>query len=233
MRSAIKILEYCAATDVQAQRMLYIIKSFLADVDKHSKSSVTSEQSELALPDAYIGDPEEVLQTRRQSLTSRRNHVPHQPPSTPIGGESSSDAMEYYPHVNADARRSTPHFQHMGTLVMRGERAAAANTVPRRMRIGRSHHRRTELALAKAARMETEPKFEEFDHDNATDFRPRLNSDDTKVYTRDYGSSMIPHGEQPAFQIHQSGGSFRAYPTPGTREPERAQFGRFLYIDKK
>jgi hypothetical protein len=236
MRSAIKIMDYCATADVQARRMLHILQSFLADVEKHLKSSVTSEQSELSLPDGYIGDPEEVLHTRRQSLTARRNHLHQQQPSTPIGGGSSSDAMEYYSHMETDARQSTVHVQNMGPLVMRGERVMSSSTsptVPRRSNIGRFHYRRTDLALAKA-----EQDFEEFDHDGSTDFQPGMDSDEIKVYSHGYSSVMMAHGEQPAFQVH-NGGNFRAYPTPGvssngSQESETAHFGgRFLYADEK
>ncbi|KAH6610736.1 fungal specific transcription factor domain-containing [Trichoderma cornu-damae] len=242
MRSALKIMDYCATADVQAQRMVYILKSFLADVEKHLKSSVTSEQPELALPDGYIGDPEEVLHTRRQSLTARRNHPQQQqPPSTPIGGRSSSDAMQFCPHMETDSRQSTVHVQNMGPLVVRGERgmsSAASPTMPRRSDAGRPHYRRTDMAPAKAEHMGAEQEFEEFDHDSSTDFLTSMGSDETKVYTHDYRSALMPRGEQPAFQVHHGGG-FRAYPTPGvssngSREPERAHFNRlFLYVDEK
>ncbi|KAL7950432.1 fungal-specific transcription factor domain-containing protein [Trichoderma barbatum] len=238
MRSAINIIEYCAVEDVQAQRMLYILKSFLADVEKHLKSSVTSEQSELPLPECHIGDPEEVLHTRRQSLTARRNHY-QQPPSTPIGGGSSSDTMEYYGHMETDARQSSYHIQSMGPLVMRGERAipsAASPTIPRCSTAPRSLYRRTDHTLVKSEHM-ADQEFEEFDHSPA-DFQSPMDSEETKVYTHDYSSAVMSHGGQPAFQVHHGGG-FRGYPTPSVlsnegRETEGAHFsGHFSYVDEK
>ncbi|KAL7939006.1 fungal-specific transcription factor domain-containing protein [Trichoderma chlorosporum] len=239
MKSTIKILEYCAVEDVQAQRMLYILKSFLADVENHSKSPLTSEQSELALPECHIGDPEEVLQTRRQSLTARRNHhQQHQQPSTPVGGGDSSDAMEYYSHMETDARQSTAHIQNMGPLVMRGERAMASSatnpTVPRRSNNPRSFYRRADLALVKS----DEQEFEEFDQISPVDFQSPMDSEETKIYTHDYNPAMMSHGEQSAFQVHHGGG-FRGYPAAGVspnerREAERAHFGgHYLYADEK
>jgi hypothetical protein len=226
--SAIKIMEYCAATNVQAQRMLYILQSFLADVGKHSKSPATSEQSELALPDAYIGDPEEVLHTRRQSLTARRSQ---QEPSTPIGGGSSSDIMEYYSHMETDTSQSAIDAQDMGPLVMRGERSMSSATdsaVPRRSSIGRHLYRRADLDLAKA-----ELSFEEFDHDGSVEYQQDMDSDEMKAYSHGYSSVMMTHGEQPAFQVHH-GGNFRAYNTPnmssaGSQDNGSAHFdGRYL-----
>ncbi|KAH0527899.1 hypothetical protein TsFJ059_002822 [Trichoderma semiorbis] len=244
MRSAINIMEYCAVVDVQAQRMLYILKSFLADVEKHLKSSVPNEQSELALPECHIGDPEEVLHTRRQSLTARRNHHHHHQPSTPIGGGSSSDAMEYYHHIETDARQSSIHIQSMGPLVMRGERGMPSSTttsptVPRRSNAPRSLYRRADLTLVKPGCMGIEQEFEEFDQISPADFQSPMDSEETKVYTHDYGSAMMSHGEQAAFQAHHSGGSFRGYSAPGVssnanRETERAHFGgHYLYVDEK
>lgn len=217
-------MDYCAATNVQAQRMLYILQSFLADVGKHSKSPASSEQSELALPDGYIGDPEEVLQTRRQSLTARRNQ---QEPSTPIGGGSSSDAMEYYSHMETDASPSVIDVQDMGPLVMRGERSMSSATnpaVPRRSSIGRSLYRRTELELAKA-----DLNFEEFDQDASAEYQQDMDSDEMKAYSHGYSSVMMHHGEQPAFQVPH-GGNFRTYTTPnmssaGHQEAGAAHFG--------
>jgi hypothetical protein len=225
--SAIKIMDYCATTDVQAQRMLYILQSFLADVGKHSKSPATSEQSELALPDAYIGDPEEVLHTRRQSLTARRNQ---QEPSTPIGGGSSSDVMEYYSHMETDASQSTIDAQDMGPLVMRGERSMSSATnpaVPRRSNIDRHIYRSANLDLARA-----ELNFEEFDHDGP-EYQQDMDSDEMKAYSHGYSSAMMSHGEQPAFQVHHSG-NFRAFNAPnmppaGSQEAGSAHFdGRYL-----
>ncbi|RFU81348.1 fungal specific transcription factor domain-containing [Trichoderma arundinaceum] len=232
MRSAINIMDYCATVDIQARRMLFILKSFLADVEKHLKSSVTNEQSELALRDGYIGNPEEVLHTRRQSLTARRNQPQQQPPSTPVGGGSSSEAMEYYSHMETDSRHSIVHVQNMGPLPVRGERtmpSPISPTVPRRSAVGLSHYRRTDLALAKAERLGIEQEFEEFDHDSSTDFHTSMDSDETKVYTHDYGSTVMPHGEQPAFQVHH-GGIYRTYSAPGVSSngiqgPERVRFG--------
>lgn len=222
-------MDYCATTNVQAQRMLYILQSFLADVGKHSKSPATGEQSELALPDAYIGDPEEVLHTRRQSLTARRNQ---QEPSTPIGGGSSSDAMEYYSHMETDASQSTIHHaQNMGPLVMRGERSMGSATnpaVPRRSSIGRSLYRRADLELAKA-----HLDFDEFDNDGSAEYQQDMESDEMKAYSHGYSSVMMSHGEQPAFQVHH-GGNFRAYnapnmPSAGSQEASSAHFdGRYL-----
>lgn len=226
--SAIKIMDYCATTNVQAQRMLYILQSFLADVGKHSKSPATSEQSELALPDAYIGDPEEVLQTRRQSLTARRNQ---QEPSTPIGGGSSSDVMEYYSHMETDTSQSTIDAQDMGPLVMRGERSmssATNSTVPRRSNIDRHIYRSANLELAKA-----ELNFDEFDHEGSTEYQQDMDSDEMKAYSHGYSSAIMSHGEQPAFQVHH-GGNFRAYNTPnmssaGSQEAGSAHYdGRYL-----
>ncbi|KAL7809934.1 fungal-specific transcription factor domain-containing protein [Trichoderma gracile] len=251
MTSAIKIMEYCAAEDVQAQRMLYILKSFLADVEKHLKSTVSGEQSELALPECHIGDPEEVLQTRRQSLTARRStyhrqHRQHQQqqqqqqqPSTPLGGGSSSDAMEYYPHMETDARDSTIHVQSMGPLVMRGERAMASTTSPTLSTRPRSLYRRTDLALLKP---DEQQEFEDLSahHSNSSpaDFQSTsMDSEDTKVYTHGFNSpTMMPHAEQSAFQAqHHGAGGFRGYPAaPGGRESERAHFGgHYLYVDDK
>ncbi|UKZ63446.1 uncharacterized protein TrAtP1_004676 [Trichoderma atroviride] len=225
--SAIKIMDYCATTDVQAQRMLYILQSFLADVGKHSKSPATSEQSELPLPDAYIGDPEEVLHTRRQSLTARRNQ---QEPSTPIGG-SSSDVMEYYSHMETDASQSTIDTQDMGPLAMRGERSMSSATnpaVPRRSSIGPHIYRGANLELAKA-----ELSLDEFDPDGSAEYQQDMDSDEMKAYSHGYSSVMMSHGEQPAFQVHH-GGNFRAYNTPnmssaGSQEAGSAHFdGRYL-----
>ncbi|PON29655.1 fungal specific transcription factor [Trichoderma gamsii] len=222
--SAIKIMDYCAATDVQAQRMLYILQSFLADVGKHSKSPAASEQSELALPDAYIGDPEEVLHTRRQSLTARRNQ---QEPSTPIGGGSSSDVMEYYSHMETDASQSTIDAQDMGPLVMRGERSMSSATVPRRSNIDRNVYRSANLDLAR-----NELNFDEFDHDG-TEYQQNLESDEMKAYSHGYSSAMMSHGDQPAFQVHHSG-NFRPFnapnmPSAGSHEAGSAHFdGRYL-----
>lgn len=222
-------MDYCATTNVQAQRMLYILQSFLADVGKHSKSPATSEHSELVLPDGYIGDPEEVLHTRRQSLTARRNQ---QEPSTPIGGGSSSDAMEYYSHMETDASQSAIDAQDMGPLVMRGERSMSSATnpaVPRRSNFGRSVYRRAELELAKA-----DFNFEEFDNDASAEYQQDMDSDEMKAYSHDF---IMSHGEQPAFQVHH-GGNFRAYNTPnmssaGSQEAGAAHFGgRYLYNDK-
>lgn len=243
MRSAINIIEYCAVVDVQAQRMLYILKSFLADVEKHLKSSVPNEQSEPALPECHIGDPEEVLHTRRQSLTARRNHHHHHhQPSTPIGGGSSSDAMEYYHHIETDARHSSIHIPSMGPLVMRGERgmpSATSPTVPRRSNAPRSMYRRADLTLVKPDGMGIEQEFEEFDQISPADFQSPMDSEETKVYTHDYNSAMMSHGEQAAFQAHHGGGGFRGYSAPGVssnanREAERAHFGgHYLYVDEK
>lgn len=222
---AIKIMEHCAETNVQARRMLYILQSFLADVGKHSKSPATSEQSELALPDAYIGDPEEVLQTRRQSLTARRSQ---QEPSTPIGEGSSSDAMEYYSHMETDAgQQQTLDAQDMGPLVMRGgehSMSSATNpAVPRRSAINRHVYRSADLDLTKA-----DLDFEEFDHDASAEYPQDMDSDEMKAYSHGYGSVMMSHGEQPAFQVHH-GGSFRAYNAPGHQEACSAHFdGRYL-----
>ncbi|KAK6452172.1 hypothetical protein FP744_10008423 [Trichoderma asperellum] len=228
--SAIKIMDYCATTNVQAQRMLYILQSFLADVGKHSKSPATSQQSELGLPDGYIGDPEEVLHTRRQSLTARRNQ---QELSTPIDGGSSSDVMEYYSHMETDAGHSTIDTQDMVNLAMRGERSMSSATnpaVPRRSNV----YRRAELELAKA-----DLNFDEFDHDASAEYQQDLDSDEMKAYSHGYSSVIMSHGEQPAFQVHH-GGNFRAYTTSnmssaGSQEAGAAAHfgGRFLYNDDK
>ncbi|KAL7900991.1 fungal-specific transcription factor domain-containing protein [Trichoderma sp. TUCIM 5745] len=220
--SAIKIMDYCAATNVQAQRMLYILQSFLADVGKHSKSPATSEQSELALPDAYIGDPEEVLHTRRQSLTARRNQ--HEP-STPIGGGSSSDVMEYYSHIETGASQSNIDAQDMGPLVMRGERSMSSASNPA---VPRRHvYRSANLELARA-----ELNFEEFDHDGP-EYQQDMDSSEMKAYSHGYSSVMMSHGEQPAFQVHH-GGNFRAYNAPNSQEAGSTHFdGRYLPSDGK
>lgn len=212
--SAIKIMDYCATTNVQARRMLYILQSFLADVGKHSKSPATSEQSELALPDAYIGDPEEVLHTRRQSLTARRNQ---QEPSTPIGGGSSSDVMEYYSHIETGSSQSTIDAQDMGPLVMRGERTMSSASNPA---VPRRHvYRSANLELAR-----TELNFEEFDHDGP-EYQQDMDSDGMKAYSHGYSSVMMSHGEQPAFQVHH-GGNFRAYNAPNSQEAGSTHFDR-------
>lgn len=232
MRSAIQIMDYCATADIQAQRMLYILKSFLVDVEKHLKSTVTSEQPELALPECHIGDPEEVLHTRRQSLTARRNHhQQQQQPSTPIGGGSSSEAMEYYSHMETDDRQPAVHAHDMGPLAMRGERAMTSTspTMPRRSNAPRSLYRQTDLTLAKPEHVGAEQEFEKFDYNSPADFQSAMDSEETKIYTHDYRSGLMPHGEQPAFQVHHGGG-FRAYPAPGvssngSREAQRAHFG--------
>jgi hypothetical protein len=234
-------MDYCAVEDVQARRMLYTLKSFMADVEKHLKSSLTSEQSELALPECHIGDPEEILHTRRQSLNARRNHHHQHQPSTPIGGGSSSDAMEYYSHMETDARQSSVHIQNMGPLVMRGERemaSTASPTVPRRSNAPRSLYRRADLALVKPDLVGAEQDFEEFDQISPADFQSPMEAEENKVYTHDYSSTMMPHGDQSAFQAHHGGG-FRGYPGPGVSsngslEAERAHFGgHYLFVDEK
>ncbi|KAL7820242.1 fungal-specific transcription factor domain-containing protein [Trichoderma aethiopicum] len=253
MTSAIKIMEYCAAEDVQAQRMLYILKSFLADVEKHLKSSVSDGQSEAALPQCHIGDPEEVLQTRRQSLTARRSSYHHQhhrqqqqqqqqEPSTPIGGESSSDAMEYYPHMETDARQSTIHVPSMGPLVMRAMAPTTSPTLSTRANAPRSLYRRTDLSLSKPdEQQEYEDMSTHHSNSSPADFQSTsMDSEETKVYSHGFNSpTMMSHAEQQsAFQAQHhggGGGGFGGYSAaPGGRDGERAHFGgHYLYVDEK
>jgi hypothetical protein len=88
--------------------------------------------------------------------------------------------------------------------------------------------------------MGIEQEFEEFDQISPADLMSPMDSEETKVYTHDYSSAMMSHGEQAAFQAHHGGSQgFRGYSTPGvssstSREAERAHFGgHYLYVNEK
>ncbi|KAI9166702.1 Filamentous growth regulator [Paramyrothecium foliicola] len=194
MSSAIETLSYCAETDVQAHRLLFIIESFHAVVQQRMRSA----QSSQARPLAILIPVDQHTVDRMSGSSSRRN-------SSTIG-EVNRDT-----YFKSHSTAPMPNFQ---------PPSGSRPSIPKTSSTTSSTSSRATTSIDQNVHFKTEPDMSdslggehEFDFDSFWDIAPSTGSQQSQVTAAQPRSSLIAHQREP-LPVHEAQGPLNGFDVP-------------------